>query len=70
MVHSTRRAILERTTRFAFRAVVDACRFRAFRASIFAANIFFFLLFELLEPFFLKERERERLRVHRPWRRL
>jgi hypothetical protein len=40
MVHSTR-AILERTTRFAFRAVVDACRFRA-RQYFWRNRIFFF----------------------------
>ena len=40
MVHSTR-AILERTTRFAFRAVVDACRFRAREYFLAQSNIFF-----------------------------
>jgi len=58
LVHSTR-AILERTTRFAFRAVVDACRFRA-RVVLFGANIFFFffLLFENWK-LFLKKREKD-----------
>jgi hypothetical protein len=58
MMHSTR-AILVRTTRFAFRAVVDACRFRA-RESIFAANIFFLLLenWKKLFPHILNKRER------------